>query len=81
MSKITLDVNSKNIDTVLMILSNLKPGLITSITTDKRNNIISKQNEGNLKQEILKDEFMKKPTSTGKYLSKDEYKYRIQKKG
>ena len=81
MSKITLDVNSKNIDTVLMILSNLKSGLISNITTDKRNNTISKQEEKSVKQEILKDEFMKKPTSTGKYLSKDEYKHRLQKRG
>jgi len=36
MSKITLEVHDKNIDTVMNILNNLKEGLITNISNDNK---------------------------------------------
>jgi hypothetical protein len=35
MSKITLDVENKNVETILSLLNNLKEGLILNIEVDK----------------------------------------------
>ena len=80
MSKITLDIDDKNIETVLTILNNLKPGLIKNLSTTS-NNINSRiQAKKVLKQQnIEEDEFMSKRPSMGKYLSKTEYKNKLQK--
>ncbi|WP_122893303.1 hypothetical protein [Arcobacter peruensis] len=80
MSKITLDIDDKNIETVLTILNNLKPGLIKNLSTTS-NNINSRMQAKKLskQQNIEEDEFMSKRPSTGKYLSKTEYKNKLQK--
>ncbi len=80
MAKITLEVDSKNIDTVLIILNNLKNGLINNISTDKKNISASVQTKKHIKNQVLEDEFIQKTPATGKYLSKSAYKERLQNK-
>lgn len=79
MSKITLDVDKQNLDTVLVILKNLKNGLIKNIDIDQKN-VVNKMQEKKLvkQQAILEDEFIVKPTNS-KYLSKDAFKERLKK--
>ena len=80
MSKIVLDVDDKNIDTVLTILNNLKVGLIKNISAPT-NNINSRIQEKKLakQQYILEDEFITSTPSTGKYLSRNAYKNKLRK--
>lgn len=79
MAKIVLDVDNKNKDTVLMILKNLKAGLIKDIKVDNKpltkSSLVKKQN-------IAEDDFLPKAVATSsKYLSKDAFKARLQNKG
>lgn len=62
MSQIILEVDDKNKETVLLILNNLKAGLVSTISSDGKKSI----------KPI--------PSSTSKYLSKDAYKQKLQKK-
>lgn len=65
MAKITLDIDDKNLPTVLNILENLKSGLIKNINSEKKTNIkpisSSISNSGNKR-----------------YLSRDKYKQKLQ---
>lgn len=72
MAKIVLDVDNKNLDTVLTILNNLNPKLIKSINT---NNRPTQQ----ASQKVLEDEFIPKTTSSSKY-SASAYKSRLKNK-
>lgn len=73
MAKITLDVDNKNKDIVLMILKNLKSDLIKNITVDNKN-----LQNNNTKAPILEDEFLPKASkSAGKYLSKEAFKAKL----
>ena len=80
MSKIVLDIDDKNIDTVLTILNNLKSGLIKNISTPT-NSINSRMQEKKLlKQQLTQeDEFMSSSPSSGKYLSRSAYKNKLKK--
>ncbi|MGB1227380.1 MAG: hypothetical protein ACPG9K_05755 [Poseidonibacter sp.] len=80
MSKITLDIDDKNMDTVLTILNNLKPGLIKNLSTTS-DNISSRMQAKKIQRQenIEEDEFMSKTPSMGKYLSKAAYKNKLQK--
>ncbi len=97
MAKITLDIDDKNLSTVLNILENLKTGLIKNIDLNKNTNIkpvsSSINNNENKRymskdvykqklqqQKVLEDEFLAKPTSSNKYLSKEEFKQRLKGK-
>lgn len=66
MAKIILDVDDKNLSTILNILENLKSGLIKNIDTVKKNNI--KPISSSISNQENK-----------KYLSKDRYKQKLQK--
>ena len=80
MSKITLDIDDKNIDTILTILNNLKPGLIKNLSTSASSINSRIQAKKVLKgQNIEEDEFMSKTPSMGKYLSKSAYKNKLHK--
>jgi len=80
LSKITLDVDDKNMQTVLTILNNLKPGLIKILSSSSNNINARMQEKKALKQQnIEEDEFMSKTPSTGKYLSKSDFKNRLRK--
>ena len=80
MSKIVLDVEDKNIDIVLTILNNLKSGLIKNISAPTNNINFRIQEKKIIKQKnILDDEFMSSRPSTGKYLSRSDYKNKIKK--
>lgn len=80
MSKITLNVDDSNIDTVLTILNNLKPGLIKNLSTNASNINSRLQAKKQLQQQnIEEDEFLSKKPSMGKYLSRDAYKSRLYK--
>lgn len=75
MSKIVLDVDSKNMDTVLTILNSLKSGLIKNISTDKTAH--AKPISSSMKKKVIEeDEFMSQPT-TSKYLSRAGYKQKL----
>jgi hypothetical protein len=79
LSKIVLEVEDKNIDTVLLILHNLKQGLITNINTDKKNTNTTIQAKKALRKKVIEDEFMSESPSSGKYLSKSAYKNKVRK--
>lgn len=93
MAKIILDVDDKNLSTVLNILENLKTGLIKNIDTQKRasskpvssslsNNdnkkYLSKSAYKNrLNQKVEEDEFFARPVAASKYVSPSDYKKRL----
>ena len=72
MAKITLDVNEKDLKTVLNILENLKDGLIKNISTNKQYNQV---------KPISSSINNNKSSNTGKrYLSPEEFKNRLKGK-
>lgn len=93
MAKISLDVDDRNLPTILTILENLKTGIIKNIKVEKENKIkpisssissdsdkryLSKEKyKQKLQQKVVEDEFLPKTTSTSKYLSKEEFKKRL----
>ncbi len=93
MAKISLDIDNKNLATVLNILENLKKGLIKDISVDSQNKIkpvsssitntsnkkyISKERyKQKLNQRPEEDEFLARSTSTTKYLSPNDYKKKL----
>lgn len=95
MAKISLDIEDKNLATVLNILENLKVGLIKNIEVNKNKNLkavsssltnsqnkryISKDKyKQKLQQKVLEDEFLAKQKSSSKYLSPNEFKNRLTK--
>lgn len=90
MAKIILDVNDKNIKTIMLILENLKPGLINNINNaqakpissslDSTNKYTSKDKyKKRLNNNVLEDEFLDKNTSRGKYLNPSSYKAKLTK--
>jgi len=70
MAKVTLDIDEKNLKTVMNILDNLKDGLINNIATNKQYNSAKP-----VSSSINKTS--NKTSSTGKYLSPNEYKKRL----
>lgn len=73
MSKISFDVSPKDLKTVLIILENLKHGMVKNIKVDEK-----------IKKEVPKevvDEMkeIKKSANTSKYLSPEEFKKRLLK--
>lgn len=78
MSKITLDVDKNDVNTVLTILNNLKAGLIKNITVDNKRAPSAVSSKKIAKTAVLEDEFMPKPTSNSKY-STSAYKQRLAK--
>lgn len=80
MSKITLDVDKKDINIVLTILNNLKTGLVKNISVDDKNiNTTLKSNKPLQKQPIIDDEFMSVKPTHSKYLSRSAYKEKLSK--
>lgn len=80
MSKITLDIEERNIETVLTILNNLKPGLIQNMSYSNNDIKSRMQAKKVIKQEkVEEDEFFSKTPSSGKYLSKSAFKNKLQK--
>jgi hypothetical protein len=93
MTKITLEIEDKNLSTVLNILDNLKTGLIldrtinknekikpvsSSISNNENKRYLSKEAyKKRLNQKIEEDEFLPKVTNPNKYLSSEEYKKRL----
>ena len=96
MAKITLEINDKNLPTVLNILENLKKDLISNISVNAQSKIkpvsssISGENtkrylskdkyKQKLNQRVEKDEFLDKSTSTGKYLSPADFRNKLKGK-
>lgn len=78
MSKITLDVDKNDVNTVLTILNNLKAGLVKNISVDNKKAPSNTQIRKPVKQAILEDEFIAKPSSNSKY-SMSAYKERLAK--
>ena len=74
MSKITLDVNDDNLQTVLLILENLKNGLILNIEIDKK---VSKYNTA-YKPKVNKVIYENEKLD-GKYLNAASFKNRLKK--
>lgn len=78
MSKITLDVDKNDINTVMTILNNLKAGLVKNITIDNKR-VSSLPTKKAIKKVILEDEFMPKQNTSSKYVSKEAFKERLAK--
>lgn len=80
MAKVSLDIDDKNLASVLNILDNLKAGLIKNIEVDKNKRYLSKDKyKQKLQQKVLEDEFLPKQKSSSKYLSPREFKNRLTK--
>ncbi|MGB6327393.1 MAG: hypothetical protein WBF48_00575 [Halarcobacter sp.] len=94
MAKVVLDVEDKNLSIVLNILENLKTELISNISLENnnlKNNTKSTQSnkryisKDKYKEKLyqrkrpLEDEFLAKTTSTGRYLSPQEFKNKLKK--
>lgn len=67
MAKISFEVESKNLNSILIILKSLKSGMIKNLKIDESKKSLNTQD----KHSTL--------TSTSKYLSKDEFKQRLKK--
>ena len=78
MSKITLDVNDKNVQTVLLILESLKDGLISNIDVDKRSLKYKTAYKPKVNKVIYKNEQMTQKLD-GKYLNATSFKNRLKK--
>lgn len=76
MSKIILDVDKNNLDTVMTILDNLNPKLINNISIDNKIQRKVQNIEKKPIQKPLEDEFIPK-TSSSKYLSRNAYKQKL----
>jgi len=76
MQKITLKVEDKNVETLIMILENLKDGLIAEITSSAKT---STQYQPKLNRVIKESESGTADTS-GKYISPSIYKQRLKNK-
>ncbi|RXK04411.1 hypothetical protein [Halarcobacter bivalviorum] len=70
MAKITLEVEEKNLKTVMTILDNLKDGLIKDISTNRQYKAIKPVSSS-------LDKSTKKLPQSNKYLSKEEFKKRL----
>lgn len=93
MAKITLNIDNKNLTTVLTILENLKKDLIKDISVESQNKTkpvsssisndinkkyLSKEKyKKRLNQKPKEDEFLVGSTSSGKYLSPNDYKRKL----
>ncbi|RXJ88794.1 hypothetical protein CRV01_09215 [Arcobacter sp. CECT 8983] len=71
MAKITLDIDEKNLKTVMHILDNLKDGLINNISTNRQYKTAKP-----ISSSI--DRSAKTSSSSNKYLSPSEFKKRLQ---
>lgn len=76
MSKITFDVDKKDLNTVLTILNNLKQGLVKNISVDNKATN-SMQTKKAVKNAVLEDEFLSSKPTNSKYLSKSAYKQKM----
>ena len=76
MQEITLKVEDKNVETLMMILENLRDGLISEITSSTK---ISTQYQPKLNRVIKEDESGTADTS-GKYINPSIYKQRLKNK-
>ncbi|MFT7005166.1 MAG: hypothetical protein ACJAWW_002539 [Sulfurimonas sp.] len=80
MNKVILSVDDENLETVLMILSNLKNGLIREITTDAQViKVKSTQYKPKVKT-IIREEDSGTNDKNGKYINPSAYKKRLQAK-
>jgi len=77
MSKITLEVDNKDIQTVLLILNNLKMGLIKNIESDKKLDPKTRY-QPKTNKVIYENEQMGKSLS-GKYMNAASFKSRSKK--
>jgi len=78
MNKITLSVNDENLDTLLIILNNLKSGLISNIETNAKNSKRQTRYQPKVNKVIYEQESGTNDTS-GKY-SASAYRERLKKR-
>lgn len=77
MAKITLDVENRNVDTVMTILQNLKEGLIEEITLEKKRSYNKPKRIEPVKP--LQDAPKPVSISTGKYIDPQTFKERLKR--
>lgn len=80
MNEIKLSVEDKNLETLMTILGNLKPGLITNIEINGK---VSKARAGQYQpkaNKIIREEDSGVNDSSGKYINPASYKQRLKKK-
>ena len=78
MSKITIDVNDDNLDKVLLILNNLKDGLILNVDVEKKASKYNTAYKPKTNKVVYENEQMTEQVS-GKYLNAASYKKRLKK--
>lgn len=78
MSKITLDVDDKNLDRVLLILESLKDELVENIEVKKGSRSHNTAYKPKTKQVIYENEQMSEKLN-GKYLNAASFKKRLKK--
>lgn len=78
MSKITIDVSSKNLETVLLILESLKDGLVLNIEVDNSRSKYTAAYKPKIHKAVFDNE-QAAESSNGKYLSAASFKKRLQK--
>ena len=79
MKKINIEISDNNLETVLLILQNLKEGLILNIETEKKNIKASTSYKPKENKVIYEDEQMTGKLS-GKYANPATYKNRLKNK-
>ena len=77
MAKITLEVENKNVDTLLTILQNLKEGLIEDITVDKKS--IYNKPKRSEPAKPLQSAPQPVSVSRGKYIDPQTFKERLKR--
>ena len=81
MNEIKLSVDDKNLETVLIILKNLKPGLIENIETNGKTSNVRKTTQYQPRTNtIIKEEESGTSDKSGKYANAAAYKDRLKRK-
>ncbi|QSZ41062.1 hypothetical protein GJV85_02670 [Sulfurimonas aquatica] len=79
MNQIKLSVNDENLETILMILNNLKEGLILEIETNGKPKAKATQYQPKANT-IIREENSGTNDTSGKYLNASAYKKRVKSK-
>ena len=80
MNEIKLSVNDKNLETVMTILKNLKPELLTNIEVNGKSSSVRPTQYQPKTNKIVKEEESGIHDTSSKYINPASYKQRLKKK-
>ena len=80
MNEIKLSVDDANLETVLIILHNLKNGLVSNIETNGKKAKVRATQYQPKTNTIIREENSGTNDNSGKYVSASAYKHRLKKK-